>query len=215
MYFGFRQIYNGFVFATAYGYGTADPNPIVTPNNYGGWAMSVYGGGVGARYYGDIGSLNDGNWHHLVHTVNRSTGEVITYLDGSVANAVKTQGTSVRDSGNITTGQPATIGHDPTGTYGETGSGDMDDLGVWKRVLTPLEAASIYSAAISNHLSYVDQPVSLTMAVLVGNQLKLTWTAGTLQSADNVSGPYTDVTNSVSPYTLTPNFARKFYRIKL
>ncbi|MEI9961276.1 MAG: hypothetical protein WDM76_09190 [Limisphaerales bacterium] len=120
----------------------------------------------------------------------------------------------MRDAGNLTTGHAATIGQDPTGTYGETGSGDIDDLGVWKKALTPLEAASIYSAAVNNHLSYVDQPVTISLETLVGHQLKLTWPAGTLQSADNIQGPYTDI-DATSPYTMTPNSARKFYRIKL
>lgn len=206
---------NGFVFAPAYGYGTADPNPIVTPEHYGGWAMSVFGGGVGVRYYGDLGSINDGNWFHLAHTVDRKSGNIVTYLNGIVANATKMDGTSIRDAGSIVTGLPATIGQDPTGSYGETGSGDMDDLGVWKKVLTPLEVAAIYTAARSNNLSFVNLPVSLSLQNLGGNQLQLTWPTGTLQSADNPSGPYTDLPAATSPFVLATTATQKFYRIKL
>jgi hypothetical protein len=48
----------------------------------------------------------------------------------------------------------------------------------------------------------------------VGNNLQLSWPAGTLQSADNVTGPYTDVTPK-SPLTVSPTAAKKFYRVRL
>lgn len=206
---------NGFVLAPAYGYGTADPNPIVAPEHYGGWAFSAYGGGVGVRYYGDLGSIWDG-WMHVVHTVDRQTGNVVTYLNGTNANSTKVDGTSIRDAGSIVTGMPATIGQDPTGTYGESGSGDMDDLGVWKKVLTPLEVAAIYTAARSNQLSFVNLPVTITLHNLGGNQLQLSWPAGTLQSAATAAGPYTDLPTATSPYPVTATAAaQQYYRIRL
>ena len=48
-----------------------------------------------------------------------------------------------------------------------------------------------------------------------GNNLVLSWTGGgTLQSADNVTGPWTDVANASSPFTTAVAVAKKFYRIK-
>jgi len=61
---------------------------------------------------------------------------MVTYLDGVLANSTKISGTTLKDAGNIDNGLAATIGQDPTGAYGETGSGDIDDLGVWKKALT-------------------------------------------------------------------------------
>ena len=66
----------GFDFAPAYGYGTADSNPNPAPQNYGGWAVSIFGSTGGAEYYGDLGSINDGNWHHLVHVMDRGAGTI-------------------------------------------------------------------------------------------------------------------------------------------
>ena len=97
--------------------------------------------------------------------------------------------------------------------YGESGEAYIDDLGVWRKALTPLEAASIFIAAVSNNLSYVGAPITLSMQKS-GSQLKFTWPAGTLQSADIVTGPYTDVT-PVSPLSVTPTAAKKFYRVRL
>lgn len=46
-----------------------------------------------------------------------------------------------------------------------------------------------------------------------GPGVLLMWPTGTLQQADVVTGPYSQVTNAVSPYIIPPNLsARKFYR---
>lgn len=46
-----------------------------------------------------------------------------------------------------------------------------------------------------------------------GSDLQLTWSQGTLQEADVITGPWTTVTNATSPYTVTPNGVQKFYRV--
>jgi len=94
---------------------------------------------------------------HLVHSFDWTNGVVVTYLDGVIARYVS-QVDSILTAGNIDTGRPAIIGQDPTGQYPETGSADMDDLGVWRKALSSLEAASIYMAAVSNHLSFTGSP---------------------------------------------------------
>ena len=47
-----------------------------------------------------------------------------------------------------------------------------------------------------------------------GEQLRLSWPRGTLQEADDVSGPYRDVTTQ-SPLTVDLTESRRFYRIRL
>jgi hypothetical protein len=136
----------GFCFAPSYG--------------SGGWALSLFDAATdqnGIGVYGNAGSINDGNWHHLVHSIDRVNG-MVTYLDGVAASYVVEGGSSVAAAGNIDTGRPANIGQDPSGKYAETGSADMDDLGVWRRALTALEAGSIYMAGVSNHLSFTGSP---------------------------------------------------------
>jgi hypothetical protein len=200
---------NGIVFAPSFG-----PDAVATDTgtNPGGWAASFYGSLGGVGYYGDIGSINDGNWHHLVHVNDRLN--LVTYLDGNLAHARKQAGTSAAGAGNADTGTPATIGQDPNGTYGESGSGDIDDFGFWRRALTPLEAASLFVAGKVSSLSFTGAPITLTMDK-VGNNLRLTWPAGTLQSANSVNGPWTDLT-PVSPLTVNPTAAAsKFYRVRL
>jgi len=167
------------------------------------------------------GSINDGNWHHLVHVFDRQAGTFETYLDGLVNHGFKDAGSTLLGAGNIDSGLPANIGQDPSGLYGETGEADIDDLGVWKKALTSLEAASIYVAAASNHLSYVSAPITLTVQRVSTNQVKFTWPAGMLQSSASLVGtnqtpaPFVDVTPA-SPYTTyVTNAARAFYRVRL
>jgi hypothetical protein len=199
----------GFVFAPAWGDDSAsDPHP-------GGWAMSIFDtSGAGAGVYGDTGSINDGNWHHLVHVIERG-GNAVTYLDGVVANYRREGGTSFSSAGDITSGQPACIGQDPTGMYQQSGSADIDDLGVWRKALTPLEAASIYMAAQFSGQSFTSAAVlPLTIQPVGGGQLQLNWTEGfSLKAADKVTGPFTLVKGAKPGYTITPSGTAKFYRL--
>lgn len=56
-------------------------------------------------------------------------------------------------------------------------------------------------------------PVTLTIRTLT-NQAQLVWTLGTLQSASQIGGLYTNLTTT-SPYTLTPTSAAQFFRVKV
>jgi hypothetical protein len=49
---------------------------------------------------------------------------------------------------------------------------------------------------------------------LSGNQVQLTWPEGTLQSADQVTGAYADLTNG-SPYFVAPSNQAQFYRVRV
>jgi hypothetical protein len=172
----------------------------------------MYGAGSGVRLYGVVGSINDGNWHNLIHVVNRTTGLITTYLDGVVAGYTVAGGTTLKAAGNIDSGNPATVGQDPSGPYGETGSGDIADLGVWRKALTPLEAGSIYIAGVSNQLSYAYVPITFT-TTHTSSTITLSWSFGTLQSATSVGGPYTDV-SSASPYTTSSTTGNQFFRVR-
>jgi len=209
----------GYVFAPTFGF-----NPPSLGGTWpGGWAASIFDvNGAGIGVYGDIGSINDGGWHHLVHIIDRQAG-MSTYLDGVLAHFSKRGGTTAADAGDIDSGYAPCIGQDPSGGYFEAGEAWVDDLGVWRRALTPLEAQSIFMAASANNLSFTGTftpSAGITLQRIAGNQLRLTWSVGVLQQADNVSGPYTDVTVTngltvsrvTSPYTVTPSETKKFYR---
>src|ERR1051325_6238277 len=48
----------------------------------------------------------------------------------------------------------------------------------------------------------------------IGTQLELNWDYGILQAADDVTGPWNDVTNVASPYSIQVGQTKKFFRTK-
>jgi hypothetical protein len=139
-----------------------------TPGWVGGWAFSALQGGNGLGGRGEVGSIDDGQWHHLVHVFDRiNRGATLTYLDGVQVPLHKQAGTSMLLAGALDSGRQFTIGQDPTGLYNQAtlntptldAAGDIADIGIWKRALSPLEAASLFVAAVSNCLSFTGAPV--------------------------------------------------------
>src|SRR5262249_35658971 len=115
--------------------------------------------------------INDGNWHHVVHTIKR-TGSLITYVDG----VPETPYAVSFISGSIDTTYPANIGQDGTGklVLADAG-GDLDDVAVWNRVLTPLEVSGVYLAGLTYQVSFAppvaNPPTFVTIQIQhVGNQ---------------------------------------------
>ena len=53
--------------------------------NQGGWSWWLGNSTTGVGLYGAANSINNGNWHHLLHTFDR-TGLATTYLDGAQVN---------------------------------------------------------------------------------------------------------------------------------
>jgi hypothetical protein len=212
----------GYVFAPTFG--TTVGSTTGVP---GGWAYSIFdapqaSSGNGAGIYGAEGSINDGNWHSLVYVIDRKKGGTV-YLDGTNAPSTVNGGTTITAAGDIDTTNSATIGQDPTGLYNleeptinaaQSASAYIDDLGVWRRALTPLEAASIYMAGISNQVSFTGASATLSINVMSSSQLQLTY-PGSLQSATNLSGPWSSVPGATSPFTVSPTGANMFFRAKL
>jgi hypothetical protein len=171
----------------------------------GGWAWSLNGTGL----YGADNSINDGNWHSVVHTFNR-TSSGITYLDGVLVN---TSGISA--AGDIDAGNSFSIGQDPTGGYAESGSFTLDDMGLWRGlVLTDIQARSVYRAGQNNHSFDTFGPIRITLNRLGNGDIELIWEAGTLKSAPNINGPWTPVAGATAPYyRFTPGTGNKFFGV--
>lgn len=190
---------------------TRNPGFAFAPTG-GGWAWSLEGGGFTVVSVGAANTINDGNWHHVVHTISR-TSVGITYLDG-----IQVDSQSVAQIGNIDTGLALNIGQDPTGTYAVTAAADLDDMGVWRRVLSPLEVSGIYVAGLNNSVSFatgITPPPVLSFQLLSNGQLELDWSTGTLQSSSQVTGPYTDVPGASSPWPVNMSLVPKaFYRLR-
>ena len=106
-----------------------------------------------------------------------------------------------------------TIGQDPTGAYGGA-TFDMDDLGIWRRALTPGEASGIYAAGQIGQSFDVKGPLWVTIQK-PGGKVELIWQTGTLQWVNKLGDTWQDVGSAVAPYyAVAPSEAKKFYRVK-
>ncbi|HZR16079.1 MAG TPA: LamG-like jellyroll fold domain-containing protein [Verrucomicrobiae bacterium] len=181
---------------------------------HGGWQWSLVQ--VVGTVTNDIdvngpdGSINSGGWHHFAATFDRNQALALTYLDG-----VQVDSTSLTGLGSFDTTNTISIGQGPTGNYPQAGAADLDDLGVWRRVLSPLEIYEIYySGAHSGAALDANGRVSLAVSTS-GSGTVLIWQVGTLLQADTPLGPWSPVAGANSPsYIITPGAAAKFYRVK-
>jgi hypothetical protein len=154
--------------------------------------------------------INNGAWHHLVHTFDRS-GNAITYLNGQQVDS-----RSIAAVGSLDAINPFNIGQDGTGALSVDAEADIDDLGIWNKALTPYEAYSIYAAAnVSGQSFDVAGPVYLQLVPSTSG-IELIWQSGTLVESTSLTGAYTPVPDAKAPYhKITPGPGAKFYRIKL
>ena len=159
-----------------------------------GWVAAANGGGEFQWNYrepapnerrdfdGASGTFGNNNWHHIAMVFVRG-GFAYTYIDGVQVGAQSMQfglnpPTSIDTSG-LATPLDMNIGQDGVGSYTDGGSVGItnaliDDVGIWRRALTPGEAVGIYlrgltnsdlttaSAGLSVPPSISAQPVSLT-----------------------------------------------------
>jgi hypothetical protein len=56
--------------------------------------------------------------------------------------------------------------------------------------------------------------VTLTITNLSAGNLQLNWSSGTLQTATNLAGPFTDIPAATSPYTIMTTNTQQFYRVR-
>ncbi len=115
-----------------------------------GWLVSTYPSAKNVNWNTSGGSrrdvglyppLSDGNWHLVTLTFNRTSNQVISYMDGALHNVedMKPSG-----SASLNAGLNTLIGGSGSGQY--SGKADIDDVAVWSRVLSPIEVNTIYSS---------------------------------------------------------------------
>ncbi|MBI4660883.1 MAG: LamG domain-containing protein [Verrucomicrobia bacterium] len=147
--------------------------------------------------------LDPTDWHEFWITIKADpTGagnyQVAVYVDGSTQPS--TFSVTAGDGNDFTGVSYLSIGGSRTA---ENWALDLDFVGYAVGAETP--SASPPPTEAPKFSSIARQATGLV----------LTWTGGgTLQVADNVQGPYADVTGATSPQTVTLSGAQKFYRIK-
>jgi hypothetical protein len=198
-----------------------------------GWVLAADGdghfqwnlaGSPGSRkdYDGPPNLFSDQNWHNIVVTFTRA-GNAVTYVDGAQADSRP----MTADKNNVDTPVDfaTNIGQDGTGNYGSVFTdADMDDVGIWRRTLTPQEVAAIHTAGLAGKdlstVTMAPSDLGSLAFVLSGGNLTLTWTGGPgirLQKNANLdSAGWQDVPNTegkatvVEPTTGSAAFYRLF-----
>jgi hypothetical protein len=137
------------------------------------WNYTEAGNQTRKDYDGPAGVFGNPVWHHVAVTFQR-TRNAITYFDG-VPVSTNSIGPGTK---TIDPGLPTNIGNDGTGDYpinygywtnafaNPTNGLAMDDLGIWRRVVSAKEICAIYNAGlVGQDLSTVTS-ADLTTTVL-------------------------------------------------
>ncbi|MFO1512041.1 MAG: LamG domain-containing protein [Verrucomicrobiota bacterium] len=147
------------------------------------------------------GDLGGGNWVHLVGTYDGSNWRL--YRNGTqVASAAAAVGALPVNNGDWAVGS--------TGNgWANNFAGGADEVAIYNKALTPSQVANHYVIGKAG-------TTALTIARATGNNVTITWPAGTtLQQSSLVTGTYTNTPgNPVSPLTI-PASGTKFYRWSL
>ena len=159
--------------------------------------------------------LNDGNWHHVAVAVDALNSVTRVYIDGGLAVTHL-----IPNSGNLDYSDGLIVGSVPSYAYSGNAPGEytIDDLGIWRRLLTAPEAAAIYTAGLAHQPFTAAVParaliVPLTISIN-GANIQVTWGQGNLESATALDGPWTTVLGATAPSYSTPMpGVPTFYRV--
>ncbi len=172
-------------------------------NLAGGSGMLAWNSGAGAISSTNV--LNDGHWHFAAGVYDGSNDYL--YVDGTLNNFGPAPGPV---AGNAS--DDILLGGDPDYTLAGNNeryfAGAIAQAAFFTNALSAGQVQMIYQAATTL------PPVTLTFTNSGAGQLGLNWPGGTLQSATNVSGPYADLTNAVSPYLVPMTTAQQFFRVR-
>jgi hypothetical protein len=160
--------------------------------------------------------IGDGAWHNVVGVVDRVNALATVYVDGASAGSW-----SIAGLGSLISAGGVTIAQDPTGTYGVTGNFDLDDVGIWRQVIDPIPARSIYYAGKAGHSFDTPAPAIVTVTLgtphVVGGNVTVTWTpaSGTLYASPAVAGPTVNWVSvgSGGSVTLPMTAAPRFFKV--
>jgi hypothetical protein len=207
---------------------TGEPgdNPMICDNYYStgnpGWVLADSawddgGGHLEVTISGDdfvvsTNVINDGNWHHVAMTADLVNGNAVFYIDGVEVKAATVP------TGSVYIGFATVVGSDGTGTYpGFRNAGQyyIDDLGIWRRLLTQSDVTAIYTAGLAAQSFAGPAPLDVPLSSKVSaGSLLLSWPQGTLESAPTVAGPWTAVSNASPPSCSIPApLTNTFYRV--
>lgn len=123
-----------------------------TPDGNNGWRINLDGGRIEFYYYADASNyitrllspatkVDDGNWHHVAITLD--SGNARCYIDGTISRTTGWVGTpaATTTTANIQLGYA--VADSPSGDTGGYFDGELDELRIWSKTLSPLEVENL------------------------------------------------------------------------
>jgi len=95
-------------------------------------------------------------------------------------------------------------------------TGSIDELRIFAGVLTTNDVANGFQTGPDTLFAIGSNPKIKISIALSGSQPILSWPMGILEQANEITGPWTTVSNAVSPYApSTSSQSKHFYRVRL
>jgi uncharacterized repeat protein (TIGR03806 family) len=94
-------------------------------------------------------------------------------------------------------------------------TGSIDELRIYAGILTANDVANSFQAGPDNLFTIGSAPKIKLSIALSGSQPILSWPLGTLEHAAELTGPWTTISNAVSPYAPATSPSKQFYRVRL
>ncbi|HEV2329134.1 MAG TPA: DUF2341 domain-containing protein [Verrucomicrobiae bacterium] len=197
------------------GYSTAEADLFI--NDYNTADGAVLFGTDNNQPETATGLVLPGAWHLVTAAINRANGSIQFYVDGN-PEAVSGSG-SPGVSTDFPTNNDMDLGRFTAGAFPFTGV--MDEARIYGGIEDSNWVSAEYNTIANNSTfstystvaSTITLPITLTIRT-VGNQAILTWPGGTLQSASNLNGPYSNVTGATSPYTNSISGTQLYFRVQ-
>jgi hypothetical protein len=172
-----------------------------TGSALGIWVAGPVAGGI--LVTNPTATLNSNTWYFVAATADGTN--ISLYLNGSLLKSLPGTMTNYYNSTD-----PFRIGSGVLDSSGNYFNGAIDEVALFNRALTAGQLQALYQVAFAvPNVVMTIQPV--------GTNVTLVWSpaVGTLQSAPDVSGIYTNVPGATVPYTNTISGPQKFFRVRV
>jgi hypothetical protein len=176
-----------------------DDQPFISNKNWDsgsnrGWVINSQGDGMKWNYRDSVSTRRDsphvapavvnGAWHHIVVTFERKNVGSI-YVDGGLvntANLAPASGAALGSADTDDLGLRVNLGQDGRGAYTDGGAAEidmlMDDVAIWRRLLTPQEVATIYQKGQAGQSFAVSAQLRITGVSAAAGNLTISWSGG-------------------------------------
>jgi hypothetical protein len=166
-------------------------------------------------------AITGGLWHHIAFTADGA--QLRLYLDGTQVAVQDYEGQIIPPDvdfismgAQLWTSQTDPRVFVPDATAPKLLIGQLDDVALWTRALSPLEVWLVYNGGLHHAplttVSFAGEPATPLTVTPTGNGITLNFDGGKLQSAPNPAGPWSDVTSATSPRSESFTASARFFR---